>query len=96
VIVPQSTMPPYRYLFEEKKAGGQHAMDALPLPASKPGYVIVPTAEAIQLADYLVSLDQSAPLAEAGPAKGTAAPTPAPPAPAPPAAPAAAAAPAKK
>jgi cytochrome c oxidase cbb3-type subunit 2 len=77
VIVPQSTMPPYRYLFDEIKAGGQRALDALPIPASKPGYVVVPKAEAIQLAEYLLSLDQSAPLVEAGPAKGTAAPAPA-------------------
>ena len=73
VIVPQSTMPPYRYLFEEVKAGGQRAMDALPLPATKLGYVVVPKAEAVQLADYLLSLDQSAPLSEAGPAKAPAA-----------------------
>jgi 2-oxoglutarate dehydrogenase E2 component (dihydrolipoamide succinyltransferase) len=94
-------MPPYRYLFEEIKAGGQRAMDALPLPASKLGYVVVPKESAVQLVEYLLSLDQSAPLAEAGPAKApapaAAAPAPAAPAPAPAAAaPAAPATPAKK
>jgi len=93
VIVPQSTMPSYRYLFDEVKAGGEHALDALPLPASKLGYVVVPKADAVQLADYLLSLDQSAPLAEAGPAKGIPAAPPST-ASAPSAAPAAAAPPA--
>ncbi len=73
IVVPQSTMPPYRYLFEEIKAGGQRAMDALPVPAAKLGYVVVPKAEAVQLVDYLLSLDQSAPLAEAGPSQPAAA-----------------------
>jgi cytochrome c oxidase cbb3-type subunit 2 len=66
VMVPRSTMPPYRYLFEEIKAGGQRALDALPVTASKPGYVVVPKAEAVQLAEYLTTLDQSTPLQEAG------------------------------
>lgn len=81
--MPTSTMPPYRYLFSEVKEGGQDAMNALPVTASKEGYVIVPKAEALELVDYLLSLDRTSPLPEAGgtvsaataaPAAATAAP----------------------
>ena len=69
IHVAESIMPPYRYLFEEVKIGGQKAEKALPIAASKPGYVIIPSDKADQLVDYLLSLDRTAPLPEAGPAK---------------------------
>jgi cytochrome c oxidase cbb3-type subunit II len=94
VHVAESVMPPFRYLFKEVKRGAQPAEDALPVAASKPGYEIVPTAEAVQLVDYLLSLDRTSPLPEAGAAKPAVAPAPAAPAPAAPAPAAAAAAPA--
>jgi cytochrome c oxidase cbb3-type subunit II len=62
--VVNSKMPSYRYLFEEVKAGAAAAGNELPIKASKEGYVIVPKAEAVQLADYLLSLDRTAPLPE--------------------------------
>lgn len=70
--VSNSTMPAYRYLFDEVKAGGQTTENALPVEASKPGYVVVPKAETIQLVDYLLSLDRSTPLAESGAPKAAA------------------------
>ena len=64
-----SIMPPFRYLFQEVRKGGERAKDALPMQASREGYVIVPKPDAVHLVDYLTSLDRSAPLPEAGPAK---------------------------
>lgn len=68
-VVPSSTMPPFRYLFElRKKINGQASPEALVLhegftpPA---GMEVVPTTEARQLAAYLVSLKANAPLYEA-------------------------------
>jgi cytochrome c oxidase cbb3-type subunit 2 len=90
-VIKESTMPAYRYLFKEVKAGGQSASNELSIPASKDGYVIVPTTEALELVDYLLSLDRtSTPLDEAGSKPAAAA------APAPAPAGAAAPAPAKK
>jgi cytochrome c oxidase cbb3-type subunit 2 len=62
----RSMMPPYRYLFEEKRAGTVAPENVLPVKASKPGYEVVPTTEALQLVDYLLSLDRTAPLPESG------------------------------
>jgi cytochrome c oxidase cbb3-type subunit II len=67
-----SKMPPYRYLFEEVKAGSAAAGNALPLKAGKEGYVVVPKTEALQLADYLLSLDRTAPLPETSAPKAAA------------------------
>jgi cytochrome c oxidase cbb3-type subunit 2 len=72
-ITPNSTMPAFRYLFTVKKIGAIPSPDALKLPLTQqpneftppPGYEIVPTAEAKQLAAYLVSLKNNAPLYEA-------------------------------
>ncbi len=64
IIVTESNMPPYRYLFEKKKIGAQRSGDALDVPVAA-GYEIVPTAEARQLVAYLLSLDRTHPLAEA-------------------------------
>ena len=67
--VPDSTMPATRFLFEVRhKVGGQASPDALSLkPEFAPAqdFEVVPTAEARQLAAYLVSLKASAPLYEA-------------------------------
>lgn len=62
-----STMPPYRFLFEERKAGEAHPADVLTLPPGSvpPGIEIVPTDAARALASYLVSLRADAPLFEA-------------------------------
>jgi len=67
-LVKNSTMPAVRYLFTVKKIGAQPAPDALVLPkefAPADGCEVVPTAEAKQLAAYLVSLKHNAPLYEA-------------------------------
>lgn len=56
---PGSVMPPYRFLFEERKVAGQPSPQALRLPApygAKPGYEIVPTHRAEVLVAYLLSL----------------------------------------
>jgi cbb3-type cytochrome oxidase cytochrome c subunit len=67
-LVKSSTMPAFRFLFTVRKAGAQPAPDALVLPpefAPAAGLEVVPTAEARQLAAYLVSLKATAPLYEA-------------------------------
>ena len=67
-----SNMPPYRYLFETRKIGGERSADALALTGPnkpKPGYEVVPKPEAKALVAYLMSLDKSHPLKEV---KGTA------------------------
>jgi cytochrome c oxidase cbb3-type subunit 2 len=62
-VVKESNMPPYRYLFETRKIGGQRSLDALNVPI-KAGYEVVPRAEARQLVSYLMSLDRTHPLNE--------------------------------
>lgn len=67
-VVPGSTMPPYRFLFEKRKIGRYPSPDALKLPgefAPEPGYEIVPTDRARELAAYLLSLRSDVPLHEA-------------------------------
>lgn len=68
-LVKKSTMPPFRFLFTvRKKVDGQEAPDALVLPkefAPADGYEVIPKPEARQLAAYLVSLKNNAPLYEA-------------------------------
>jgi cbb3-type cytochrome oxidase cytochrome c subunit len=66
--VQDSTMPPYRFLFEKRKVGAKPSPDALQLSgdfAPPKGYEIVPKPEAIALAAYLLSLRADAPLFEA-------------------------------
>jgi len=63
VIVKDSNMPPYRYLFVKQKIGGQRSADALDVPVEA-GYEIVPKPEAKNLVGYLLSLDRSHPLKE--------------------------------
>lgn len=67
-LVKNSTMPAFRFLFTVRKIGAQPAPDALVLPkefAPADGYEAVPTADAKNLAAYLLSLKNTAPLYEA-------------------------------
>lgn len=61
ISAPGSMMPPYKFLFEERKSkpAGRLSADALPLEgafAPGTGYEIVPRAEAAELVEYLLSL----------------------------------------
>jgi cytochrome c oxidase cbb3-type subunit II len=63
-----STMPPYRYLFEQRRIQGDPSPNALKLPIGfqpPEGYEIVPTAQASALIAYLLSLRADVPLPEA-------------------------------
>lgn len=62
-----SMMPQYPYLFEKKKISGRPSPHALPVPEQfrQAGYEIIPTRDAIALAEYLVSLRADTPLFEA-------------------------------
>ena len=63
-----SIMPSYANLFIVHKIEGQRSVDALDLSGSfapKPGYEVVPTAEAKNLVAYLLSLRHDYPLPEA-------------------------------
>jgi cbb3-type cytochrome oxidase cytochrome c subunit len=63
--VPNSSMPPYRFLFEKRRIERAPSPDALPLAgdlAPEPGYEIVPKPAARALAAYLTSLHATAPL----------------------------------
>jgi len=67
-LVKDSTMPPFRFLFEVRKIGAQPSSDALVLPkefAPADGMEVVPTTEARELAAYLTSLKANQPLYEA-------------------------------
>ena len=78
-VLSVSNMPPYRYLFTERKITGQRSADALPI-ASKKGadFEIVPNDDAKALVGYLLSLDRSHPLKEAKTAAAAPAPATAP------------------
>ena len=68
-VTPGSIMPPFRFLFSKQKISGQRAVDALDLTgedAPEFGYEIVPKPEAKALVAYLLSLDHSHALKEAG------------------------------
>jgi cbb3-type cytochrome oxidase cytochrome c subunit len=62
--VADSTMPPYRFLFEKRRIGRLPSADALKA-ATDPGFEVVPTAKAQALVAYLQSLRSDAPLFEA-------------------------------
>ena len=67
-MVPGSAMPPFRYLFQVRKIGPVPSLDALNLPkefAPPSGYEVVPTAQARELAAYLLSLRADVPLRDA-------------------------------
>jgi cbb3-type cytochrome oxidase cytochrome c subunit len=75
-----SNMPAYKFLYEKRPIGGQRSADALQLrgdEAPGEGWEIVPTYDAKCLVAYLMSLNQSHPLAEvksaAAPARSPAA-----------------------
>ena len=58
-------MPPYRFLFEQRRIGRTPSPDAMTLPpelAPGPGFEVVPRPEARALAAYLASLRADAPL----------------------------------
>jgi cytochrome c oxidase cbb3-type subunit 2 len=61
-------MPPYRFLFEQRKITRAPSPEALQLTgefAPPAGYEIVPKPEAVALAAYLVSMRVDVPLYEA-------------------------------
>jgi len=63
--VKDSTMPPYRFLFETRRIERALSPEALPLTGSlapPPGYEVVPKSEARGLVAYLMSLRADAPL----------------------------------
>jgi len=63
--VKQSTMPPYRFMFEKRRVEHGRSADALILPpelAPEPGYEIIPKPEAVALVSYLSSLRANEPL----------------------------------
>lgn len=67
-VVPNSTMPPFRSLFEKRPLVGQPSPDRLALTKEfgpGDGYEIIPTPAARQLAAYLLSLKANVPLYEA-------------------------------
>jgi cbb3-type cytochrome oxidase cytochrome c subunit len=67
-VVKDSTMPPFRYLFEVRKIRGEPSPDTLKLPAEfapPAGCEVVPKPEAKELAAYLLSLRANAPLYDA-------------------------------
>jgi cbb3-type cytochrome oxidase cytochrome c subunit len=67
-VVKGSAMPPFRYLFQIRKIGNEPSPGALNLPkefAPPSGYEVVPTAEARELAAYLLSLRADVPLRDA-------------------------------
>ncbi|MHB1560466.1 MAG: cbb3-type cytochrome c oxidase subunit II [Isosphaeraceae bacterium] len=66
---PGSMMPSFRFLYERRKIVGQPTHRAIQFPADralKAGYEVVPTPEATALVAYLLSLDHTVPLREAG------------------------------
>ncbi|MGA3284436.1 MAG: cbb3-type cytochrome c oxidase subunit II [Verrucomicrobiota bacterium] len=63
--VKDSTMPPFRYLFEVRKIGGAPSPNALVFPKGfgpPAGFEVVPKPEAKELAAYLLSLRANVPL----------------------------------
>jgi cbb3-type cytochrome oxidase cytochrome c subunit len=67
-VVEDSTMPPYRFLFETRRIHQSPSPDALVLDgelAPADGYEVVPTDDAVALAAYLLSLKSDTPLFEA-------------------------------
>ncbi|MEY2480502.1 MAG: cytochrome c oxidase cbb3-type subunit [Verrucomicrobiota bacterium] len=73
-----SNMPAYRFLYEQRRIGGEPSADAIKMnrrEAAPEGWEIVPTYDAKCLVAYLMSLDQSHPLKEV---KSAAAPPAAP------------------
>ncbi len=64
----ESTMPPYRFLFDKRKIDQAPSPDALALPpdlAPPPGFEIVPNPDAKALVAYLLSLRSDTPIFDA-------------------------------
>lgn len=64
-VVPESKMPPFRFLFEKRKIVGERSAEAIALQgadAPPAGWEIVPKPEAKALVSYLLSLDRSKPI----------------------------------
>jgi cytochrome c oxidase cbb3-type subunit 2 len=64
MMVPGSTMAPFRFLFEKRKIVGEPSAEAIELTGRwkaelEPGYEIVPTESANDLVAYLLSLDRT-------------------------------------
>ena len=80
LVVPDSIMPRYTYLFEVRKLMEGQKPSAAALPEkSEPGYEVIPKPEALALAAYLQSLNAEAPLFSAPfPLTPTNAPAPGP------------------
>lgn len=67
-VVPNSSMPPYRFLFRTQPIAGRKSPDALNLPpafAPPEGFEVVPTEAGRALGAYLASLRTDAPFFEA-------------------------------
>lgn len=67
-VAKNSTMPPFRFLFDVRKIGDAPSPDALQFPKDFPppaGCEVVPTPAAKQLAAYLLSLRADVPLYDA-------------------------------
>jgi len=67
-LVKGSTMPSFKFLFTVRPVGAVPSVEALKLPAgfeAPAGFEVVPTAEASELAAFLLSLHADAPLYEA-------------------------------
>lgn len=80
-LVLDSNMPAYRFLYEERRIGGERAADALTLgeaDAVPEGWEVVPTYDAKCLVAYLMSLDQSHALNELKATAAASSPAPAP------------------
>ncbi|HEY2124559.1 MAG TPA: cbb3-type cytochrome c oxidase subunit II [Chthoniobacterales bacterium] len=78
---PDSNMPAFRFLYQERRISGERADDALNLTkgdAPPTGWEVVPTFDAKCLVAFLLSLDQSHPLKEVKSGAPPAAPAPAP------------------
>ena len=66
-INPDSNMPAYRFLYEQRRIAGERSAEALQLSASDAppaGWEVVPTYDAKCVVAYLMGLNQSHPLKE--------------------------------
>jgi cytochrome c oxidase cbb3-type subunit 2 len=64
--MPGSIMPDFEFLYEKRKVIGQRSPEAVAGVEVEEGYEIVPTDDAKALVDYLLFLNRTTPLPEAG------------------------------